>query len=125
MVGRPPPAQRQRLRLGHHPLGDFNLPKLKDSDPIYKALRARGLHLPDEEVRRIGQVGGTSLDGLNHYDQIAFFPAATTELERVDVFDFERPMFRDVFDQKTTKQFLAYVRFHMSDHRLLWAQFKL
>jgi hypothetical protein len=34
-------------------------------------------------------------------------------------------MFRDVFDQKTTKQFLAYVRFHMSDHRLLWAQFKL
>ena len=33
------------------PLGDFNLPKLDDSDPIYKALRSRGLHLPDEEVR--------------------------------------------------------------------------
>ncbi len=107
------------------PLGDFNLPKLALTDPIYKALKARGLELPDEEERRISQVGGTSLDGLNHYDQIAFFPAATTELQRVAVFDFERPMFRDVFERKRQKQFLAYVRFHMSDHRPLWAQFKL
>ena len=34
-------------------------------------------------------------------------------------------MFRDVFAQKTLVQFLAYTRFHMSDHRPLWAQFKL
>jgi len=34
-------------------------------------------------------------------------------------------MFHDVFEQKTPKQFLAYVRFHMSDHRLLWAQFNV
>ena len=106
-------------------LGDFNLPKLADNDPIYKALTSRGLALPDEEARRISQIGGTSLGGLNHYDQIALFPAATTELERIDVFDFERPMFGDVFDQKTLVQFLAYTRFHMSDHRPLWAQFKL
>ena len=107
------------------PLGDFNLPKLDDDDPIYTALKSRGLKLPDEEARRISQIGGTSLGGLHHYDQIAFFPAATTELEHVDVFDFERPMFRDVFEHKTLTQFLAYVRFHMSDHRPLWAQFKL
>ena len=107
------------------PLGDFNLPKLDDKDEIYKALRSRGLRLPDEEERRISQVGGTSLDGLKHYDQIAFFPAATTELQDVAVFDFERPLFRDVFERKTPKQFLAYVRFHMSDHRPLWADFKL
>jgi endonuclease/exonuclease/phosphatase family metal-dependent hydrolase len=106
-------------------LGDFNLPKLADDDPIYKALTSRGLQLPDEEARRISQIGGTSLGGLNHYDQIAIFPAATTELQRIDVFDFERPMFRDVFAQKTLVQFLAYTRFHMSDHRPLWAQFKL
>jgi len=106
-------------------LGDFNLPKLADDDPIYKALTSKGLKLPDEEARRISQIGGTSLGGLNHYDQIAIFPSATTELERIDVFDFERPMFRDVFEQKTLVQFLAYTRFHMSDHRPLWAQFKL
>jgi endonuclease/exonuclease/phosphatase family metal-dependent hydrolase len=106
-------------------LGDFNLPKLADDDPIYKALTSRGLKLPDEEARRISQIGGTSLGGLNHYDQIALFPAATTELEQIDVFDFERPMFTDVFAHKTLVQFLAYTRFHMSDHRPLWAQFTL
>ena len=106
-------------------LGDFNLPKLADNDPIYKALTSRGLALPDEEARRVSQIGGTSLGGLNHYDQIALFPAATTELEQIDVFDFERPMFRDVFEQKTLVQFLAYTRFHISDHRPLWAQFKI
>jgi endonuclease/exonuclease/phosphatase family metal-dependent hydrolase len=106
-------------------LGDFNLPKLADDDPIYKALTSRGLRLPDEEARRISQIGGTSLGGLNHYDQIALFPAATTELEQIDVFDFERPMFTDVFAHKTLVQFLAYTRFHMSDHRPLWAQFTL
>jgi endonuclease/exonuclease/phosphatase family metal-dependent hydrolase len=106
-------------------LGDFNLPKLADDDPIYKALTSRGLKLPDEEARRISQIGGTSLGGLNHYDQIALFPAATTELEQIDVFDFERPIFRDVFEHKTLVQFLAYTRFHMSDHRPLWAQFNL
>jgi endonuclease/exonuclease/phosphatase family metal-dependent hydrolase len=106
-------------------LGDFNLPKLAADDPIYKALTSKGLKLPDEEARRISQIGGTSLGGLHHYDQIAIFPAATTELEHIDVFDFERPMFRDVFEQKTLVQFLAYTRFHMSDHRPLWAQFKL
>lgn len=107
------------------PLGDFNLPKLDDNDPIYKALTSRGLKLPDEEERRISQIGGTSLGGLNHYDQIALFPSSTTEVRHVDVFDFERPMFRDVFEHKTLVQFLAYTRFHMSDHRPLWAQFKL
>ena len=77
------------------------------------------------KARRISQIGGTSIGGLNHYDQIALFPAATTEVQHVDVFDFERAMFTDVFANKTLVQFLAYVRFHMSDHRPLWAQFKL
>jgi hypothetical protein len=32
---------------------------------------------------------------------------------------------RDVSQEKTFKQFLAYARFHLSDHRPLWAQFSL
>jgi hypothetical protein len=30
-----------------------------------------------------------------------------------------------VFAQKTPTQFLAYTRFHMSDHRPLWAQLSI
>ena len=48
-------------------------------------------------------VGGTSLGGHKHYDQVAFFPGETSEFaERVDVFDFD-----------------------ISDHRPPWAQFAI
>jgi hypothetical protein len=57
------------------------------------------------------------------YDQLAFFPSATTELRQIAVFDFDNVLFRDVFQQRTLKQFLAYTRFHASDHRPLWAEF--
>lgn len=105
------------------PLGDFNLPQMDPSDPIYKALTKRGLGLPQEHA--ISQVGGTSLQGLNHYDQVALFPTETTELEQIAVFDFDNAVFRDVFEQRTLTQFLSYVRFHISDHRPLWAQFSI
>lgn len=53
------------------PLGDFNLPRVEPGDPIYRALTAKGLALPEHATA----VGGSSLGGRNHYDQIAFFPA--------------------------------------------------
>jgi endonuclease/exonuclease/phosphatase family metal-dependent hydrolase len=106
------------------PLGDFNLPQMNESDRIFKALTKRGLRLPPRE-HAISQVGGTSLDGLSHYDQIALFPGETTELERLAVFDFDRAVFRDVYEDRELRDFLAYVRFHLSDHRPLWAEFTL
>jgi hypothetical protein len=51
-------------------LGDFKLPLMASADPVYRTLTSRGLHLPAHE----NQVGGSSLDGLSDYDQIAFFP---------------------------------------------------
>jgi endonuclease/exonuclease/phosphatase family metal-dependent hydrolase len=105
------------------PLGDFNLPQMEPSDPIFRELTRRGLRLPEEHV--ISQVGGTSLQGLNHYDQVALFPTETTELDQIAVFDFDNVVFPDVFKAKTLKQFLGYVRFHVSDHRPLWAQFSI
>jgi endonuclease/exonuclease/phosphatase family metal-dependent hydrolase len=105
------------------PLGDFNLPQMKESDPIYRALTRRGLRLPQEHA--ISQVGGSSLQGLSHYDQIALFPGETTELEQIAVLDFDNAVFRDVYDSRSLTDFLAYTRFHMSDHRPLWAQFTL
>ncbi len=105
------------------PLGDFNLPQLDESDPIYRELTRKGLRLPEEHA--ISQVGGSSLGGVNHYDQIALFPGETTELKQIAVFDFDNAIFKDVFAAKTPKQFLAYTRFHMSDHRPLWAQLSI
>lgn len=102
------------------PLGDFNLPQLDESDPIYRELTRRGLRLPEEHA--VSQVGGSSLQGLKHYDQIALFPGETTELKQIAVFDFDNAVFKDVFAEKTVKQFLAYTRFHLSDHRPLWAE---
>jgi endonuclease/exonuclease/phosphatase family metal-dependent hydrolase len=105
------------------PLGDFNLPQLDPADPIFKALTSRGLRLPTEHA--ISQVGGTSLQGVKRYDQVALFPSETTELRRIEVFDFDNAVFKDVFAAKTLKQFLAYTRFHVSDHRPLWAEFSI
>jgi endonuclease/exonuclease/phosphatase family metal-dependent hydrolase len=102
------------------PLGDFNLPQLEPSDPIFRELTRRGLRLPVQHA--ISQVGGSSLRGLNHYDQIALFPSETTELRQIAVFDFDNAAFRNVFERKTLVQFLAYTRFHLSDHRPLWAE---
>ena len=105
------------------PLGDFNLPQMEPSDAIFRELTRRGLRLPEEHV--ISQVGGTSLQGLQHYDQVALFPNETTELEQIAIFDFDNVVFRDVFADKSLTQFLSYVRFHVSDHRPLWAQFSI
>jgi endonuclease/exonuclease/phosphatase family metal-dependent hydrolase len=103
-------------------LGDFNLPELSESDPIFSTLTSRGLELPAHK----SAVGGSSLDGHKHYDQVAFFPGETSEFaERVDVFDFDNAVFADLFAERPLKQFLGYVRYHLSDHRPLWAQFKI
>jgi endonuclease/exonuclease/phosphatase family metal-dependent hydrolase len=108
-------------------LGDFNLPELSEDNPIFAALTSRGLELPRHEHKK-SAVGGSSLDGLKHYDQVAFFPGETQEFaDRVDVFDFDNALFRDLFDdpRRTLSQFLSYVRYHISDHRPLWAEFKI
>jgi endonuclease/exonuclease/phosphatase family metal-dependent hydrolase len=102
------------------PLGDFNLPSLADDDPVLRALRRRGLELP----RHLSVVGGSSLGGRNHYDQIAFFPGETKEFaQRSGVFDFDNVVFRDLWQTHEAKQFLAYTRYYLSDHRPFWAQF--
>ena len=72
-------------------------------------------------------VGGSSLGGRNHYDQVAFFPGETQELRAIDVFDFDNAVFRDLWEapERTAKQFLAYTRYYVSDHRPLWAKLEI
>jgi endonuclease/exonuclease/phosphatase family metal-dependent hydrolase len=103
------------------PLGDFNLPKAVKGDPIYDALTYRGLEIP-EHTSKVG----SAIASDNQFDQVAFFPGASHDrfTGAMNVFDFDGALFRDLYTTHTREQFLAYSRFHISDHRPLWAQFR-
>ncbi len=58
---------------------------------------------------------------------MAFFPGETgQEFVKSGVFDFDGAVFADLWQNPTRSQadFEAYVRYHVSDHRPLWAQFR-
>jgi endonuclease/exonuclease/phosphatase family metal-dependent hydrolase len=103
-------------------LGDFNLPKVKKGDSIYTALTARGLRLPEHSTRISSSI---SLDKA--YDQIAFFPGPTKIrfTKKTGVFDFDGALFRKLWETHTEKQFRSYLRYYISDHRPMWAEFKI
>lgn len=102
-------------------LGDFNLPKAAPGDPIYDALTQRGLHLP----QHTSEVG-SNLSSDNHYDQIGFFPGETPNdfTGQSGVFDFDGAAFSQLHATRPLQDFLAYVRYYLSDHRIMWAEFK-
>jgi endonuclease/exonuclease/phosphatase family metal-dependent hydrolase len=103
-------------------LGDFNLPKASPGDPIFDELTRRGLQLPAHSTQI-----GSSIAEDNHYDQIGFFPGETQEqfTGRSGVFDFDGALFRTLWETRPRQDFLAYVRYHISDHRPLWAEFAI
>jgi len=101
-------------------LGDLNMPKAEPDDKIFKALTKRGLHVPEHSTKI-----GSTLSNDKHYDQIAFFPGRTSE-EYVasGVFDFDGGLFSALYDSEPSSVFNAFMRYHISDHRILWSQFK-
>lgn len=100
-------------------LGDFNLPKVEPGDPIYEALTRRGLHVPAHSTEI-----GSSIATDSHYDQIAFFPGETgSDFVRSGVFDFDGALFEHLWETRSRRDFMAFMRYFISDHRLLWAQF--
>ena len=103
-------------------LGDFNLPKADPADPIFKALTKTGLQLPDHSTQI-----GSNLEGDRHYDQVAFFPtgAGAVFSGKAGVFDFDGGVFAGLWATRTKAQFRSYVRYYLSDHRPLWAQFNV
>lgn len=103
-------------------LGDFNLPKTQPGDPIFTALTSRGLHLP----QHTSEVGSTIATD-NHYDQIAFFPGQTNQefAGNTGIFDFDGAAFRQLYTSRPRKDFLAYMRYYLSDHRIMWAEFRI
>jgi endonuclease/exonuclease/phosphatase family metal-dependent hydrolase len=104
------------------PLGDFNLPKAQPGDPIYDQLTGRGLHVPTHSTQI-----GSSIASDSHYDQVVFFPGETEAQfsGRIGVFDFDGALFRELWESRPLKDFLAFMRYHISDHRPLWAEFMI
>ncbi len=103
-------------------LGDFNVPKVEPGDPIYRALTRRGLIVPEHAT----EVGGSNLGGHKHYDQMAFLPGVTQERnERIEPFDFDNAVFGELWNPRRPAPFLAYTRYYLSDHRPLWAEFRI
>ena len=101
-------------------LGDFNIPKVQPGDDIYEALVKRGLVLPEHS-----NAIGSNLSSDKDYDQIAFFPGALQDaFVRSGVFDFDGALFSHLWETRSEADFKAYLRYYISDHRILWAQFR-
>lgn len=104
-------------------LGDFNLPKVDAADPIYKALTNRGLELPPHSTQI-----GSSVVSDSHYDQVTFFPGDVKQkFISAGVFDYDGALFRKLWDAQDKKntRFFDYIKYYISDHRILWADFKI
>ena len=101
-------------------LGDFNLPMVTPGDPIYDALTRRGLRVPAHSTEIASAIATD-----NHYDQIAFFPGQTShEFVTSGVFDFDGALFSHLWRTRGRADFLAYMRYYISDHHILWSQFR-
>jgi endonuclease/exonuclease/phosphatase family metal-dependent hydrolase len=103
-------------------LGDFNMPKAVPGDPIFEALTAKGLTLPDHS-----SIIGSSIASDAQYDQVAFFPGSTAArfTSRKGVFDYDKVVFPDLWQSRGRTDFNAYLRYYLSDHRPMWVEFNV
>jgi endonuclease/exonuclease/phosphatase family metal-dependent hydrolase len=102
--------------------GDFNLPKLDTSGNVYKALTAKGLILPQHSTSM-----GSSLGGDKYYDQLAFHAGGMQNAYAGNsgVFDFDHtPFFAGAWN-RSPDYFNTTVKYHIADHRPLWAEFNI
>ena len=104
-------------------LPELELPKVEKGDPVFDALTRRGLILPEHSTAL-----GSSIREDEHYDQVAFFPPGETEQALITacaVFDWDGALFRTLWNGRGPDAFFEFARYHISDHRLLWAQLAL
>ena len=103
-------------------MGDLNLPIRDESNNVYKALKAKRLIFPQHSTAM-----GSNLAGDKHYDQVAF-PAGGMQdsyTGNSGVFDFDHtPFFADAW-HTGQDYFNAAVKYHIADHRPLWAEFNI
>lgn len=55
---------------------------------------------------------------------MAFFPGPVGDrLQASGIFDFDAAVFSTLWANRTREEFLSYVQYYLSDHRILWASF--
>jgi len=101
-------------------IGDFNIPKANTTDRVGRQLLEYGMNLTT-----YGSQTGSNLAGTDHYDQIAFHPDRTGEkyTGRGGVFDFDKVLFSDIW-QNHNEHHTMFAKYHMSDHRLIWSEWR-
>ncbi|MBX2980078.1 MAG: endonuclease/exonuclease/phosphatase family protein [Flavobacteriales bacterium] len=97
-------------------MGDFNLPKVATGDPIYEALRKRGLLLPEHTSKVYSNITDDK-----QYDQIAFLPGLRGRLRQAGIYDMDNALFPDLWTADK-RGFRSYMRYYISDHRPYWMQ---
>lgn len=107
-------------------IGDMNVPEADENDKVFRELLRAGMVSPKELH---GTAVGGKTEGLHKdYDQIVMYPR-TIQASTPDagVFDFDTFVFPDLWGAGTAadkKRFYQYVRYYLSDHRILWASFE-
>ena len=118
-------------------LGDMNIPTRKKGDRVFSRLIKFGM----KPTLHASQVG-SNLGGTKTYDQITFLPTQTQRFTgNSGVLDFDNGVFLSLWDKlddkfshiadekkkkdQMVKLFREYLRFHLSDHRPIWAAFDI
>jgi len=134
-------------------LGDMNVPKMEEGDPVYKALTefkwqpldylgdpagaATSTTAPTPESAFVSKTGGSNLGNDASYDQMVFAPEGVSagfpkRITRFGVFDFDNAVFKPLWQtlsaqlpkKQAISKFNAHVKHHFSDHRPLWVELK-
>jgi endonuclease/exonuclease/phosphatase family metal-dependent hydrolase len=100
-------------------VGDFNIPKAEKGDPIYDALTAKGMLLPEHSTKVFSNIKNDA-----DYDQVAFLPGLKDRIRDNGVFDFDTALFPALY-KKNQKLFAEYCKYYISDHRPKWVQITL
>lgn len=102
-------------------MGDFNLPIRDEKNHVYKALKVNRLILPKHSTAM-----GSSLADDKAYDQVAFQAGGMQDsYTNSGVFDFDNEPFFAGAWKKSPDYFNTTVKYHIADHRPLWAEFKI
>ncbi len=87
---------------------------------IFDALTRRGLRVPPHTTRVPTNVSRTA-----DYDQITVTPGLLTRINDIGVFDFDGAIFPGLYNPPVVGYWRRCVKYYISDHRPLWAEFKI
>lgn len=110
-------------------IGDMNVPKRSSRDPVYRALKRRGLR-----PSKYSTEAGTTIKEFNAFDQIVFtaegLDVTKIRNQSAVVVDFDNFVFRDLWADvsrgtRTVGDFKAWTKFAISDHRPLFVRLRV